>query len=151
MASPSRYSPLWWWRFHQIVVGIGYYTMLVPLWLVKKWTEGGEAAAWGSAIFFIALVPVGVAGILRIHLWFTSRYYPAELSHQRRRAALWVHFADALFVALLLSGAYLIAVSRAATATLLVAFAVGFLISATMIEPTTSRAAFPREDGNGSP
>jgi len=148
--APPRYSPLWWWRFHQIVVGIGYYTMLVPLWLVKKWTEGGEGAAWGSAIFFVALVPVGVAGILRIHLWFTSRYYPMELSQQRRRAALWIHSADALFVILLLSGAYMIAVPHAATATLLVAFAVGFLIAATMIEPTTSRAAFRGGNGGGS-
>ncbi len=149
-ASPPRYSPLWWWRFHQIVVGIGYYTMLVPLWLVKAWTENGEHAAWGSAVFFVALVPVGVAGILRIHLWFTSRYYPAELLHQRTRAAVWIHTADALFVVLLLSGAYLIAVEHASIATLLVAFAVGYLIAATMIEPTTSRAAFRMEDGAGS-
>ncbi len=150
IVSPPRYSPLWWWRFHQIVVGIGYYAMLVPLWLVKKWTEGGESAAWGSAMFFIALVPVGVAGILRIHLWFTSRYYPTELLQQRSRAAVWIHSADALFVVLLLSGAYLIAIEHASVATLLVAFAIGYLIVATMIEPTTSRAAFREEGGSGS-
>jgi hypothetical protein len=139
---PPRYSPLWWWCFHQIVVGVGYYTMLMPLWLVKKWTEDGDMAAWGSAVFFIALVPVGVAGILRIHLWFTSRYYPTELAQQRRRAAVWVHSADALFIVLLLSGAFLIAAEHASIATLLVAFGVGYFIAATMIEPTTSRAAF---------
>jgi hypothetical protein len=148
-ASPARYSPLWWWRFHQIVIGIGYYTMLVPLWLVKKWTEDGAMAAWGSAVFFVALVPVGVAGILRIHLWFTSRYYPVELADQRRRARVWVHSADTLFILLLLSGAFLIAVDHASVATLLVAFAVGYFIAATMIEPTTSRAAF-RDERRGA-
>lgn len=149
-ATVARYSPLWWWRFHQLVVGFAYYAMLLPLWLVKERLEDVGGATWGAtwaaALFFAALVPIGVAGILRIHLWFTSRYYPGELARQRRRAAVWIHTADTLFVLILLAAAYLAAGPAALLATILVGFGVGFLLSFTMIEPTTRRAAFPDED-----
>ncbi len=82
--SPSpRHNAFWWWRFHQLFVGVGYCAMLYPLWLAKEWTVGGGGAVWGATVFFLALVPVGVAANLRLHLVFASRYYPGQLDRHR--------------------------------------------------------------------
>jgi hypothetical protein len=75
-AVQPKTGPLWWWQFHQAVAGFGYYAMLYPLWRVKGWLGGVE----GSLYFFPALVAVGVAANLRLHLWFTSRFYMSELA-----------------------------------------------------------------------
>jgi hypothetical protein len=58
--------------------------MLYPLWIVKKSFAGLE----GSLYFFPALIAVGIAANLRLHLWFTSRFYISELPGQRRRVPL---------------------------------------------------------------
>lgn len=133
----TRLSPLWWWQFHQAFVGFGYYLMLYPLWKVKQWTPGD----WGSLIFFPAVMAVGIAANLRLHLWFTSRVYPAELEAQQRRVFLWLRCSDVLFILLLLAGAAAIHDSQAAVATLLVGVAIGCLAAFMLIEPATTRAA----------
>ena len=138
-------GPLWWWRFHQIAVGLGYYVMLYPLWQVRGWTPG----ILGLLLFFSALMAVGVAGNLRLHLWFTSRFYPAELAAQRARVARWIRWSDAI-VALLLSGsAAVIARSHTDTATLLVAVAVASVVGFLIVEPATARAAFADDSLRG--
>ena len=139
-----RHDAFWWWRFHQLFVGVGYYAMLYPLWLTKEWTVG-DGAVWGAAVFFLALVSVGVAGNLRLHLAFASRYYPDQLDRQRRRAGRWIRCADILHVPLLVAGAGLIVTTHPFVATLLVAVAIGTLVLFTLIEPTTAKAAFPPE------
>ena len=133
----TRLSPLWWWQFHQAFVGFGYYLMLYPLWKAKQWTPGD----WGSLIFFPAVMAVGIAANLRLHLWFTSRVYPAELEAQRRRVFLWLRCSDVLFILLLLAGAAAIHDSQTAVATLLVGVAIGSLAAFMLIEPATTRAA----------
>ena len=60
-------------------MGCLYWVALYPVWRVREWTPG----IWGSVLFFSTLIAVGVAAILRFHLWFTSRFYPAELSGHR--------------------------------------------------------------------
>ena len=76
---------------------------------------------WGLGIthFFSAVMAVGIAANLRLHLWFTARVYPAELEAQRRRVFLWLRCSDVLFILLLLAGAAAIHDSHAAVATLL--------------------------------
>jgi tRNA A-37 threonylcarbamoyl transferase component Bud32 len=143
-----RPKPLWWWQFHQAVVGLIYCLMLYPLWRTRGWTE----SPWGELIFFPALAAVAVAANLRFHLWFTSAFYPLELREQRRRAAAWIRGADIAFAGLLLLGASAIHRSQGAVATLLVGVAIGSLVQSTLIEPTTARAAFrSRDDGRDEP
>ena len=137
---PSQLTPLWWWQFHEVLVGLLYYVMLYPVWKIRDWMPGG----WRSVLFFSTLVAVGVAANLRFHLWFTSRFYPAELAAQRGLVSSWIRWSDWLFVALLLAGAGVIANSHAGPATLLVAVAVGCFLAFTIIEPATTRAAFRR-------
>ncbi len=139
-ARSSGTSALWWWQFHQVVVGLVYYAMLYPLWLVRGWTRGG----WGSLMFFGSLAAVGVAANLRFHLWFTSRFYPTELNAQRGHVAAWIRGADSLFVLLLLGAAGTVADAEAGMATLLVAVAIGCFLAFLIIEPATARATFRR-------
>jgi hypothetical protein len=42
---------------------------------------------WGLVTFVATVAVVGMAVNLRLHLWFTSRVYPAELAERRRRLA----------------------------------------------------------------
>ena len=136
----SALSPLWWWQFHELLVGCLYWVALYPVWKVREWTPG----IWGSVLFFSTLIAVGVAAILRFHLWFTSRFYPAELSAQRGQVFRWIRGADWLFVLVLVAAAGVIADSHAVWATLLVVYAVGSFLAFTIIEPATTRAAFRR-------
>jgi serine/threonine protein kinase len=140
-AAPSaRLTALWWWQFHQACAGFGYYGMLYPMWRVKQWLGGIE----GSLLFFPALIAVGVAANLRLHLWFTSRFYISELSDQRRKVSRWIRWADWLFACMLAVSAVRIHTIHAVIATLLMSVAIGSLVAFSLIEPTTARAALDR-------
>ncbi len=136
----STAAPLWWWQFHQAFAGFGYYGMLYPLWWVREQMKGME----GSLLFFPALVAVGIAANLRLHLWFTSRFYIAELADQRRRVSSWIRFGDWLFVLMLALTAVRIHTIHAIVATLLMSVAVGSLVGFLLIEPATTRAALDK-------
>ena len=112
------------------------------MWRVKQWIGGVE----GSLYFFPTLIAVGVAANLRLHLWFTSRFYAAELPDQRRKVFRWVRWADWLFVTMLAVSAIRIHTMHAIIATLLMAVAIGSLVAFSLIEPTTTKAAFDREE-----
>jgi hypothetical protein len=140
-SNEPRTGPFWWWQFHQAVAGVGYYLMLYPLWRVKEWLGGVE----GSLLFFPALIAVGIAANLRLHLWFTSKYYISELAEQRRRTSRWIRWADSLFVLMLAITAIRIHSIHARIATLLMAVAVGSLVAFLLIEPTTAKAALDRD------
>jgi serine/threonine protein kinase len=133
----SKLSPLWWWQFHQACAGFGYYGMIYPMWYIKHWLGGVE----GSLVFFPVLIAVGVAANLRLHLWFTSRFYPSELASQRRKVAAWIRGADCLFVFVLAVTAVKIHYIHAIFATLLMSVSIGALVAFSLIEPTTTRAA----------
>ena len=136
----SSAKPFWWWQFHQACAGFGYYAMLYPLWRVKQWLGGVE----GSLLFFPALIAVGIAANLRLHLWFTSRYYVTELAEQRRRVAPWMRWADCLFICMLIVCAVRVHTLHEIVATLLLAVAIGALVAFLLIEPVAARAALDK-------
>ncbi len=133
-------TALWWWRFHQAAVSIAYILMLYPLWRIRGQVPGDL----GLALFVAAVAVVGVAANVRLHLLFTSRVYPDQLAAQRRRFAVWRRAADSAFVVLLLAAATGTA-GNALWAALFVAAAISAAFSASVMEPATTRAAFPRE------
>ncbi|MEJ2109586.1 MAG: serine/threonine-protein kinase [Acidobacteriota bacterium] len=141
-APKSKLHPLWWWQFHQAVAGFGYYGMIYPQWWLKEDIGGIE----GSLLFFPLLIAVMISANLRLHLWFTSRFYPSELSAQRRKVYRWIRFGDCLFVSMLGITAVIIHVGHARVATLHMAVAIGALVAFTLIEPTTIRAALETEN-----
>ena len=132
-------APRWWWQFHQVAISALYIGMLYPMWYVRGWMS----ASWGLAAFVAAVAVAGVSANLRVHLWFTSYVYPSELADQRQRVSRWKGWADALFALLLLVTATAIAGAHAEMAALFVGVAVTSVIGALLVEPATTRAAFP--------
>jgi hypothetical protein len=115
--------------------------MLYPLWIVKKSFAGIE----GSLYFFPTVIAVGIAANLRLHLWFTSRFYISELAAQRLRVSHWIRWADCLFIIMLAVAAIRMHSVHAVYATILMGAAIGSLVGFSLIEPTTTKAAFDKE------
>ena len=135
----SETASIWWWRFHQGIVGVVYYLPLIPMWLIRE--QGPEP--WGPLLFFSTVLAVGVAANLRFHLWFTSRFSPTELTTQRARVFWPVRVSDSLFVLLLVASAWTTR-SEVALPALLASLAVGSFIAFSLIEPSRTQAAFKR-------
>jgi predicted Ser/Thr protein kinase len=134
-------SPRWWWQFHQAIAIAANVVLVAPLWLVREWVPGRP----GLVLFLAGLVAALVAIILRWHLWFTVREYPQEWPAQRRRSVPWLRAADALLaLVLFVAGAAVSLTASVATGAALIAAAVALLLSFTVIEPATTRAAWGR-------
>ncbi len=129
----------WWWQFHQVAVSVVYALMLYPMWRAREWLP----APWGLVTFMAAVAVVGAVVNLRLHLWFTARVYPAQLAAQRRASALWKRLLDTAFAVLLLSVAATIAPSHTRWAAFFIVMAISSALSARVMEPATTRAAFP--------
>jgi hypothetical protein len=134
-------SPRWWWQFHQAIAIAADVVLIAPLWLVRDWVGGRP----GLALFLVGLVAALAAIILRWHLLFTVREYPQEWPAQRRRSVPWLRVADALLVLVLfVAGASVSFSTSVATGAGLIAAAVVLLLTFTVIEPATTRAAWGR-------
>ena len=132
-------APKGWWETHQLVVALSYWGMVYPAWHVRQWT--GD---YGVLVFLATLAIVIVGGNIRLHLWFTSRTYPSELSEQRANVAQWVRAADILFSVIMLTTGLAIAGDHTGWGALFISFGIGAALAFTIIEPTTARAAFKR-------
>ena len=134
-------SARWWWQFHQVAVTAVYGLALYPMWRAREWVPDG----WGLLIFMATVGVVGAAANLRLHLWFTSRVYPAHLGEQRRRSAVWKQLTDTAFALLTLGTAAGIAPGHPQWAALLIVLAISSVLSSRVMEPATERAAFPAD------
>jgi len=141
-SAPSTPSPNahWWWEFHQAVASIVYAVMVWPTWLAKNLIGGPQ----GNAIFVTVLAAAIVAVTLRLHLWFTSRFYPAELEWARARAAAWTFASNVLFVIGLAVAGMLVGDARPVLAVIEISVAVGAAAAFAVVEPATTKAAFGR-------
>jgi hypothetical protein len=134
----------WWWEFHQIAISTLHVAMVYPAWHVRQWMP----SPWGMLALF-AIVGAGAAStILRLNLRFTARVYPTELASQAPRSRPWIRLCEAVFAVLLLAVGATIAPAHPEFAALLVTAAIGSVIAATIIEPTTTRAAFRRRSSS---
>jgi hypothetical protein len=129
----------WWWQFHLWAASVGHVLLLVPLWLARQ-ADGPP----GLTLFLPALVAALAGSLLRLHLLFAARSYPAEADVQRRRTRRWLVLADLTLVACAASGGLLVLPVASGLAILLVSSAVAVLIASAIIEPATTRAAFER-------
>jgi hypothetical protein len=134
---PAR-SSRWWWEFHQAMAALTYWLMVIPVWTARGLIGGRP----GRAVFIVALAAVSVSATLRLHLWFTSRFYPGELDWLRARVSRWIHGADWVFSATLVLAALLLEDTSSALAVLLLSFGIGAAVAFLVIEPATTRAAF---------
>jgi hypothetical protein len=131
-------SSRWWWQFHQIAMTLVYAVMIWPAWIARGMI-GGEK---GNAVFVAVLVSAVGAITLRLHLWFTSRFYSAELEWVRARAAGWLLAADGLFATALVAGGAFTANARPGVAGLDIGVGIAAAVAFAVIEPATTRAAF---------
>ena len=137
----------WWWECHQAVVAAIYVLMMYPAWRVRSWLP----PPWGTLFLFVTLACAAVSTTLRLHLWFTSRFHPGELSRERRLAHAGIRWCEAGWTASLLAVAFGTATHHQAVAMLFVTVAIGVALASFVIEPTTTRAAFGglRAEGSG--
>jgi predicted Ser/Thr protein kinase len=141
-ATVATGSSRWWWEFHQAVVAGVYAVMVWPTWMARNVIGGRE----GNAVFIAVLAAAIVAVTLRLHLWFTSRFYPAELEWARARATGWVLGSDALFATALVFAGSLIGDARPSLAVLEIAVGIAAASAFALVEPATTRAAFRPSD-----
>jgi Protein kinase domain len=133
----GTFTPLWWWQFHQLVMSLAYGIVLYFLWAGRDWLPGPE----GQWLFLAGVAGALTANTLRLHLWFTSRFYPEEWNTQRRSVWIWNRLADFLLgAALLLAGARHLETHPDLSA-LFLGSAIAILIAFSIIEPATTRAA----------
>ena len=129
-----------WWEFHQAAAAVVYSVMAVPAWYAR-----GLIGGWQGRTFFIVfLAAVVVAATARLHLWFTSRFYPTELGWVHRRSGVWIRVADWVFAATLAIGGILIRDEHSPLTMILPSVAIGAVVAFLLIEPVTARDAFRR-------
>jgi hypothetical protein len=110
--------------------------MVYPAWAVHKWT-----GRYGVLTFLATLAIVIVGGNVRLHLWFTSRAYPAQLRVQLANISRLVRVADVAFSLIMIATGLVIADAHTGWAALFVAFGLGAALAFLVIEPATARAA----------
>jgi len=138
-ATPAlRFTPRWWWEFHQGAAALVYGVMAMPAWTARHLIGGTP----GRMLFLVTVAAIIVSASLRLHLWFTSRFYPQELRWVRARTRRFIGAADGVFSLALLSAGLLVGDARASLATLLIAVAIGTAVVCLVVEPVTERAAF---------
>jgi len=135
--SAETHPTRWWWEFHQGITALVYWVMVIPAWYAR----GHIGGTWGRVFFITLLAAVIVAANLRLHLWFTSRFYESELTWVHDRSGRWIRAADWVFAAALIAGGILIS-ERSALSIVLPSVAVGAVVAFLLIEPVTARAAF---------
>jgi hypothetical protein len=127
-----------WWEFHQAVVSTTYVLMMYPAWLVRSWLP----PPWGTLLLLATLACAAASTTLRLHLCFTSRFKPSELSTERRLARVWIRWFDAGWTTSLLTVGFGIAIHHQVFAMLFVTVAIVVALASFIIEPSTTRAAF---------
>ncbi len=144
-----RFTPRWWWQFHQVWVGAFYFLTLIPLWIIRSWTP----RPWGVVVFVTMVAVAVLGGNLRWHLWFTSLYNADQLATQRARYRRAIAVCDVLVAGLMLGAAVAIVAEHVFWGSYLIAIGLAILFAAIVIEPATTSAAFvkPRSGRRKTP
>jgi serine/threonine protein kinase len=145
LASPSggsargRQSPLFWWRVHHVArmaveASLVYGVLRVHTSVRNDWT---------LAIFLAYVVTGAINGTLRTHLLFIGAFNPSSLVDEFRRAKPLILVTDLVVTLLLLLAAGAVARTQSLLPSILAAVAVGWAVTAVIVEPAVYKAAFP--------
>jgi tRNA A-37 threonylcarbamoyl transferase component Bud32 len=127
-----------WWSAHQLVAIALYFSGCVMAWTIKEWTHGLTTAA------FVALGGIAtIAGVFRGHLVFTERMNHSSFPAEWKRASAVLFTADVGMAALLGADALLVSSIRPLLAVFALAIGLGIALARLVLEPATTRAAFP--------
>jgi hypothetical protein len=128
-----------WWQFHQVATTVAYVALVIGLWAIRDWMPPPA----GVVVVLAGLGAALGASALRLHLLFTIRWYPDEWAAQLRQSRPWIRTADIVLAAALLLAVALTMTAHDRIAAVFVAAAVAVVVSSAIIEPATTRAAFP--------
>lgn len=129
-----------WWRRHQLVLILLYLVASVLAWQVKEWRPGV------AGVVFIGVgVAAAVGGVIRSHLLFTERMHRAALRREQRRLAPVTFGIDLLLACAVAGDGLVLAPIRPVAAVLVLGLAVGLGLARLVLEPATTRAAFPSD------
>ncbi len=145
--SVDRFRPRWWWQVHQLAASAVYVLMLYPAWLVRAFLP----RPWGMLFILTVLASAAAGTSLRLHAWFTARFFPSEAPGQQAWTRVRTRWCDVAFAALLTAVAVVIAGAHPEFAMLLVAVSTATIVASFVIEPTTAHAAFPPPATSTSP
>jgi len=110
----------------------------LPLWWARLDIDG----RWGLWLFVTGLLATVAASVLRLHLLFAASSLPDEWRAQRTQSHPWLRLAEIALVAALAGAGFWVLEGQPALGATLVSAAVVVLLSFTLIEPATTRAAF---------
>jgi tRNA A-37 threonylcarbamoyl transferase component Bud32 len=136
-AAATRDAGLSWWSRHQLIVALAYWFMVWPAWHVHSWT-----GRYGVLTFLATLAVVVIGANTRLHLWFSARTYPHQLTTQRSSVRLLVRIADVVFSVQMIAIGLTLASDHTGWSALFISFGLGAVVAFLVIEPATERAAF---------
>ena len=87
-----------------------------------------------------------IGGVFRGHLVFTARMNAEALGAERTRARTVTLAVDGFIAAALVTDAFILAPTRPLASVLTLALAIGLALARTLLEPATTRAAFPNHE-----
>jgi serine/threonine protein kinase len=137
---PVPVNPRHWWRVHQYAITAIYAVIATAAW---------RATAMGfiesPLIYAAAICAAAAGGSARMHLIFVERTNASKTADEIARIGGFIKYADWLFTLLLAGSAALLVVSmHQLVAATVVASAIMFAYAFLVIEPATTRKAFPR-------
>lgn len=134
-------NALLWWRIHQAVVMTLYLTACVAGWWFDR-----RLPSVGARWAFLALgLLATTGGIARSHLLFTRRTHPGYVDAELRRTRRPVLAIDVAIAVTLCAAAALGSADYPVRAALSMGLAAGIALATVLIEPATTRAAFPSQ------
>jgi len=140
VATPVPSTFLTMWRVHQLVTMALYFGDAWLAWWIKELFKPNPILL---AVFVALGIGGAAAGVMRGHLLFTSRLNAAHLSSERRRLRPVIVAIDLVMAAGLALAGLALVTERPLAGVLTMALAVGLALATMMMEPATTKAAFP--------
>jgi hypothetical protein len=127
------------WRIHQVVLVALLSMLAISGWWLAAWV--GQPIRYA---LFAAVLALAVAdGTIRAHLLFLERQAPAVIVRQVARTQPWLMRLDLAIALVVTLSASRVVGEHQAAGTFLLAVSVGMAVTAWVIEPATTEAAFP--------
>jgi len=128
------------WRIHQGVVVLILSGLAISSWWVAAWVGGPLR----YTLFATVLALTVADGTMRVHLLFAERHTPAAVAAQLARTRDWLLRLDVMVALIVALSASQVLADHHVVGAALLAVSAAMAVTAWVVEPTTTDAAFPR-------
>jgi hypothetical protein len=128
------------WRIHQGVVVLILSGLAISSWWVAAWVGGPLR----YTLFATVLALTVADGTMRVHLLFAERHTPAAVAAQLARTRDWLLRLDVMVALIVALSASQVLANHHVVGAALLAVSAAMAVTAWVVEPTTTDAAFPR-------